>query len=68
MGPVPFIGSIEGVPEIEVVEEGVVGVVVNESWRWNRGLVLFVGFLWVFVIDPRVLIVIVLSHGQHVAT
>ena len=68
MGPIPFIGAIERVPDIDVVEERVVRVVVNESRRWGRGLVFFVGLFWVFIVDLRDLRVIVLFHGQHAAT
>ena len=51
MGPVPFIGTVEGVPDVDVVEERVVGVAVNKSWRWDRGLVFFLGLLWVLIVD-----------------
>ena len=68
VGPVPFIGTIKWVSDVDAIEEGMVRDVVNESQRWGRGLVFFVGLLWVLVVDFRVLIIIVLSHGQCVAT
>ena len=67
MGPISFVSTIEGVPDIDAVVEGVVWVVVNKPWRRARRLVFFIGFLRVFVVDLRVLIVIVLSHGQRMA-
>ena len=51
VGPIPFIGTILGVPDIDAVIEGVVGDVVNESQRWDRGLVFFVDFLRVLIVD-----------------
>ena len=51
MGPIPFIGTILGVPDVNAVEEGVVWDVVDKPWRWDRGLVFFIGLLWVFVVD-----------------
>ena len=47
---------------IDVVIEGVVRVVGDESWWWDGGLIFFVGFS---MVDFRVFIVIVLVHGQH---
>ena len=57
----PSLAMVKGIPDIYVVEEGVVGVVGDESWRWDRGLVFFVG---VVVIDLQVLVIVVLLHGQ----
>ena len=68
VGPIPFIGTIEGVPDVDAIVEGMVGVVINESRRWGKGLVFFVGLLWVLIVGLGVLIVIVLFHGQRVAT
>ena len=45
MGPIPFIGTVEGVPDIDVVMEGVVGVVGDKSRRGMRWLVFLVGLL-----------------------
>ena len=64
MGPVPFIGVVKGIPDIDAVEEGVVGVIVNKTQRWDRGLVLFVGLFRILIVDLRVLIIIVFLHGQ----
>ena len=64
VGPVPFIGMVERVPDINVVEEEVVGVIVNKSWRWDRGLVFFVGLLWVLIVDLRVFVFVVLALGN----
>ena len=64
MGPIPFISTIEGVPDIDAVVEGVVWVVVNKPWWRARRLVFFIGFLRVFIVDLRVFVIIVLLHGQ----
>ena len=68
VGPVPFIGAIEGVPDVDAVVEGVLGVVVNEPWRQARRLVFFIGLFRVLIVNLRVFVVVVLSHGQHAAT
>ena len=65
VGPIPFIGMILGVPDVNAVKEGMVWDVVDKSQRWDRGLVFFIGLLWVLVVDLGVLIAVVLSHGQH---
>ena len=64
MGPIPFIGMLEGVPNIDSVVEGVFRVVVNKPWQQARRLVFFISFLRVFIVDLRVFIVVVLLHGQ----
>ena len=64
VGPIPFISTILGVPDIYAVVEGVVEDVVDKSWRWDWGLVFFIGLLWVLIVDLGVLIVVVLFHGQ----
>ena len=68
VGPVPFVGAVEGVYDVDVVKEGMVGDIVNKSQRQDRRLVFFVGLFWVLIIDLGVLVVVVLSHGQCVAT
>ena len=60
-----MVGPVLGVPDIDVVIKGVVRDIVNESWRWDRGLVFFVGLFWVLIVDLRVLVIVVLSHGQR---
>ena len=67
VGPIPFVGVIEGVPDVDAVIEGVVGEVVNESRRWGRGLVFFIDLLCVLIVDLGVLVIIVLSHGKCAA-
>ena len=59
MGPVPFIGVIEGVSDVDAVIEGVVGVVGDESWRRARGLVFLIRLL---IIDLGVLIIVISRH------
>ena len=50
VGPISFIGAVEGVPDIYAVIERVVGVVGDESWGRVRGLVFFIGlFCYVMV-------------------
>ena len=66
-GPVCLISLVLGVPDIDAVVEGMVGDVVNEAWWWDQALIFFVGLLWVFVVDLRVLIVVVDRHGQCAA-
>ena len=62
-GPIPFIGTILGVPDVNAVKEWMVWNIVDKSWRWDGGLIFLIGLLWVLVIDLGVLVVIVLSHG-----
>ena len=68
MGPIHFIGTILGVPDVNAVEKGMVWDVVDKSWRWARGLVFFIGLLWVLIVDLGVFVVVVLSQGQRMAT
>ena len=49
-------------------KERVVGVIVNETRRWDRGLVFFVGLFQILIVDLRVLIIVVLPHGQHMTS
>ena len=65
LGPVGLVGAVLRVPNVDAVIEGMVGDVINETWRWSEGLVFFVGLFWVFIIDLRVLVVVVFSHGQR---
>ena len=62
--PVGLVGVVLRVPDVDAVIKRVVGDIIDEPWRWSKGLVFFVGLFWVFVIDFGVLIVVVLSHGQ----
>ena len=64
MGPIPLVGTVKGVPDINAVIEGVFRIVGDISQRWDKGLVFLVGLLWVFVVDLGVLIVVALWHGQ----
>ena len=68
VGPVPFIGAIEGVPDVDAVVEGVLRVVVNEPWRRARRLVFFISLLGVLIVNLGVFVIIVLLHGQHTVT
>ena len=68
LGPICLVGTVLRVPDIDAVIEGVIRDVVDEPWRWDRGLVFFIGLLWVLIVDLGVLIVVVLSHGQCTAT
>ena len=65
LGPVGLVGAVLRVPDIDAVVEWMVRDIINESRRWGKGLVFFIGLFWVFVIDFRVLVVVVLSHGQR---
>ena len=55
VSPVSFVGTVEGVPDVDTVEKGMVRVVVNESWR-RDGLVFFIRYVQVFIVDLGVLL------------
>ena len=62
MGLIPFVGAVEGIPDVDTIVKGMVGVVGDESWARDRRLILFVGL---FIVDFQVLIVVIHWHGQH---
>ena len=64
LGPVCLVGAVLGVPDIDAIKEGMVRDIVNETWWWGQALV---GLLWVVIVDLRVLVIVVIWHGQRVA-
>ena len=43
LSPIQLVGSILRVPDIDAIEEGVVGDIINETWWWGQVLVFFIG-------------------------
>ena len=62
MSPVPFVGVVLQVSDIDGVVVGVVGIVGYETWRGNWGLVFFIGFV---IVDFQIHDIIFLVHGQQ---
>ena len=64
MGPIPLVGMVGRVPDVDAIVEWVFGVIGDVSRRRDKGLVFWVGLHWVFIIDLGVFIVIAFWHGQ----
>ena len=43
VGPVPLVGMVGGVSDVDAVVEGVLGVIGDESWRRGKRLVFWSG-------------------------
>ena len=58
-----MVGMVGGVPDIDVVVEGVFGVIGDVSRGQDEGLVFWTGLHWVLIVDLGVLIIVAFWHG-----